>query len=109
MTYERGDVVWGPAPHKSGPSYRPWVLVSDSSIPFAAEESIALGITTREREPGIRVPEDAWVRGGSREQSYVSPWYVTTLKHRDLDRRQGRLDASLVSTAVESLHDYTPT
>lgn len=59
MSYERGDVVWGPAPNKTGPAYRPWVLVSDSSIPFADEESIALGMTTSERTSGIRVPNDA--------------------------------------------------
>jgi len=108
MSYERGDVVWGPAPHKSGPSYRPWLLVNDSSIPFAHEESVALGMTTSAHDACIRVSDDAWIRGGSREQSFVSPWYVTTLKHRDLDRRQGRLDASLVSAAVEALHRYTP-
>ena len=35
MTHDRGEVWWRPAPHKSGPAYRPWVIVSESSHPFA--------------------------------------------------------------------------
>ncbi|MBX0287050.1 type II toxin-antitoxin system PemK/MazF family toxin [Haloarcula salinisoli] len=107
MSYEQGEVWWGPAPHKSGPAYRPWVVVSDRTQPFAHTECIGLAMTTQQHESGITVPEDAWVRGGSQKQSYISPWYTATLKHRDLDRQQGTLDSALVATAIEAFHSYT--
>lgn len=107
MAYERGEVWWGPAPHKSSPAYRPWVVVSDDSHPFAHTECIGLAMTTQQHASGIPVPDDAWVTGGSQKQSYTSPWYTTTLKHRDLDRQQGRLREDIVTRAVAALHDYT--
>lgn len=64
-------------------------------------------MTTRNHPAGIAVPDGAWIRGGSNKDAYVSPWYVTTIKHRDLDNQQGKLAASLVAAAIEALHDYT--
>lgn len=107
MASRHGEVWWGPAPHKSGPAYRPWVVVSDDTHPFAHTECIALAMTTQQHPAGITVPEDAWVAGGSQKQSYISPWYATALKHRDLDRQQGRLREGILATAVTALHDYT--
>lgn len=40
---------------------------------------------------GIAVPEWAWIEGGSNTDTYVSPWYVATIKFRDFDRQQGTL------------------
>lgn len=108
MAVSRGEVWWGPALHKSGPAYRPWLVVSDQSHPFSDEESIVVAMTTRDHPDGIVVPDEAWVRGGSETDAYVSPWYVTTIKQRDLDNQQGELDDSLVSEAVEALHSYVP-
>lgn len=107
MTYTQGEVWWGPAPHKSDPAYRPWLVVSDTSHPFADVECIAVGMTTQEHSGGISVPDEAWVRGGSQKDAYISPWYVTTIKQRDLDNQQGELAQSLVADAVEALHGYT--
>jgi hypothetical protein len=70
MTHDRGDVWWGPAPHKSGPAYRPWVIVSESSHPFAETECIALAMTTQHHAAGIAVPDSAWIRGGANKKSY---------------------------------------
>lgn len=105
---QRGEVWWGPAPHKSSPAYRPWLIVSDGTTPFADVEAIALALTTQDHDAGIEVPADAWTRGGSRTDAFVSPWYVTTLKHRDLEDQQGALDAELVTRAVERLHEFVP-
>lgn len=107
MTYTQGEVWWGPAPHKSSASYRPWLLVSNTMHPFANEECIAVGLTTRQHGDGIAVPEDAWIRGGSNKEAYISPWYVTTIKHRDLDDQQGELSDSIVGVAIETLQQYT--
>lgn len=108
MGYGRGEVWWGPAPHKSGPAYRPWVVVSGPSHPFSETECIGLAMTTQEHAGAVEVPDGAWVRGGSDADSYVSPWYVATMKYRDLDRQQGTLDHDVVDEAVRELHGYTP-
>ena len=69
MTVSRGDVRWGPAPHKSGPAYRPWLVMNTDDHPFAAEESIVVGLTTTAHDFGILVPDEAWSDGGSNVQS----------------------------------------
>jgi hypothetical protein len=107
MTRTRGEVWWGPAPQKSDTAYRPWLVISDTSHPFAEVECIGVGMTTRRHPDGIPVPDGAWIRGGSQKDTYISPWYVTTLKHRDLDNQQGELSEILVADAVEALHEYT--
>ncbi|MEE6210947.1 type II toxin-antitoxin system PemK/MazF family toxin [Salarchaeum sp. III] len=107
MEVSQGEVWWGPAPHKSSPAYRPWLVVSDASRPFADVECIVVGMTTQDHPEGIGVPDAAWIRGGSRKDAYVSPWYVATIKHSDLDNQQGELDQSLVADALDALHDYT--
>ncbi|MFC7133572.1 MULTISPECIES: type II toxin-antitoxin system PemK/MazF family toxin [Salinibaculum] len=107
MSYARGEVWWGPAPHKSGPAYRPWVVVTGSSHPFAETECIALAMTTQRHNAGITVRDGDWLEGGANKQSYISPWYVTTIKHRDFDRHQGTLAESVVTEAVNQLHQHT--
>lgn len=109
MTASRGEVWWGPALHKSASAYRPWLIVSDGTTPFAETEAIVLALTTQSHDAGIAVPDDAWIRGGSEKRAFVSPWYVTTTKHRDLDELQGELSADLVHEAVEGLRAYVPT
>lgn len=107
MAVTQREVWWGPAPYKSGPAYRPWLVVSDEAHPFADVECIGVGMTTQSHADGIHVPEGAWDRGGSRTEAYVSPWYVTTLKHRDLEDQQGVLTASIVADVTDALHEYT--
>lgn len=107
MAYGRGEVWWGPAPHKSGPSYRPWVIVNGESHPFAHTECIALAMTSQRHSDGIPAPDDAWIEGGSKTDAYVSPWYVTTVKYRDLDDQQGKLEREIVEEAVTELHRHT--
>lgn len=109
MPVEKGDVWWGPAPHKSAPSYRPWLVVSDDSHPFARNECICVALTTQQHPRGVSIPDDAWVRGGSQKPAYVSPWYVATMKHRDFDDQQGELSDKIVDAAVRELHEYTAT
>lgn len=108
MAVTRGEVWWGPAPHKSSPAYRPWLVVNDTSHPFSDEECIVVAMTTQNHPDGIAVPEEAWVQGGSEKDAYVSPWYVTTIKQRDLDNQQGKLTDSLVADVVETLRGYIP-
>lgn len=107
MADMQGEVWWGPAPHKSDAAYRPWLVASDTSHPFSTAECIAVAMTTQDHPDGIAVPADAWIRGGSKTDAYISPWYVTTIKRRDLDNQQGELADALVADAIEALHGYT--
>lgn len=64
-------------------------------------------MTTRQRPEAIAVPDDMWVRGGSQKDAYISPWYVATIKHRDLEDQQGTVAESLVADALDALHGFT--
>ena len=65
-------------------------------------------MTTQNHPDGIAVPEEAWVQGGSEEDAYVSPWYVTTIKQRDLNNQQGELTNPLVADVIDTLRSYIP-
>jgi len=64
-------------------------------------------MTTQQHTDGITVSNEAWVRGGSEREAYISPWYVATIKHRDIENRQDEPAESLVIEAIKSLHRYT--
>lgn len=53
MYHDRGEVWWGPAPHKDTPSYRPWLVLSTDDHPFADTECIAAAMTTRRHDEGL--------------------------------------------------------
>lgn len=109
MSRARGSVWWAPAPHKAiGGSYRPWLVLSTDDHPFASEECIVSALTTTNHERGIRLSDGDWVEGGTDVQSFVSPWYVTTVKKSDLDRWQGKLTKSTVTNGIAELHRYVP-
>lgn len=103
----RDEVWWGPAPFKSSAA-RPWLIVSDDRRPFSDVECIALAMTSQDYPEGIPVPDEGWIEGGTDVDSAISPWYVTTLKLRNLDDQQGTLAPGLVKQAIEALHGYTP-
>jgi hypothetical protein len=65
-------------------------------------------MTTQRHSAGIEVSDNDWVRGGSEKTSYISPWYVTTIKYRDLDRQQGKVAQSIVTVAIDDLYVYIP-
>ena len=79
---DRGTVVWAPDPFTTDTGNpRPWLIVSDETMPYPGREAIAVAFTTQSHHPGsIAVPSDAWLRGEPTQQSYVLPWTVATLK-----------------------------
>jgi mRNA-degrading endonuclease toxin of MazEF toxin-antitoxin module len=106
MSHERGDVVWGPDPFKSGEAPRPWLVVNNARHPFGDEESIAVTLTTTAHDGAVAIDETDWVEGGMPRQSYASPWVVASPKHVAILRRQGRLDESFVQTVVSAMRTY---
>jgi hypothetical protein len=103
--YERGDVVFGVDPFKPDGTGRPWVIVSNhEGRLFHGEQYIALTLTTRTWLDGlVAVPESAWSRGGTPDDSRIVPWGVQSLGSADIERWQGRLGESVVDDAVEKL------
>lgn len=106
MKYQRGDVVWAVDPYRSGSNPRPWVVISNPSLPYANREYIALVLTTHSHPGGRRLTNGDWEYGHPSETSYISPWTVGTLKHDHTDTIQGRLRASVVDEVVTDLESY---
>lgn len=104
--YRRGDVVWHPAPFKPEPKERPFVVLSDDeSHPFHGAEYAVVGLTRTNRPPAIRLDAGGWRLGGPGSDSYASPWYLFTIKHRDVIRPKGSLTqeaTNAIATAVAS-------
>ncbi|MFC3957772.1 type II toxin-antitoxin system PemK/MazF family toxin [Halovivax cerinus] len=93
--YERGDVVKGPdlfADH----SYRPFVCVSDTTHPFATEEALYAALTSTPRPEAIALEAADFESGGLPRESYVNPWTIASIRHADIDGREGRLTESTI-------------
>lgn len=105
--YERGDVVYGDDPFKGEEDARPWVIVSNhEDKPFHGEQYIALTLTTKSWMDGmIDIPETAWVRGGTPEQSRIVPWGVQSIDADDIDFWQGTIEEGVLEKAVSALTD----
>ena len=102
--FDRGHVVWHDGVFKA--SGRPWFVVSDDRHPFHGEEYVVAGITTTERAPAIELTETSWAVGGLPKTSYVSPWFLTTLKHADIDRGIGLVTDETVAAVTSAVVDY---
>ena len=107
--YERGDVVWPPAPFRDGG--RPYIVLSDQQHPFYGEEYIVVGVTTTERTNAVELTPDAWAEGGAPKRSWASPWYTMTLKHATITDRLGQLTSDTtdrVASEIARLIGVTP-
>ena len=102
--FDRGDVIWHPGLFRT--NARPWFVLSTDDNPFHGEEYLVAGITTAPREEGVELPTTAWEIGGLPEDSYVSPWFVTTLKHADIEQGIGRVRAETSATVLTAVRGY---
>lgn len=105
--YDRCDVVFGADPFKGDEAARPWLVVSNhEGRPFYGDQYLALTLTTKSwLDDLVAIPADAWVRGGTPEQSRIVPWGVQSLAHSDVDTWQGRIQERVVEDAVSALVD----
>ena len=111
VPFQRGDVVWHPAPFKSKPAERPFLILSGSSHPFHGSEYAVVGLTRTERPAAITINQTAWEMGDPGTESYASPWYLFTLKHDNIIRPKGSLTPETtqkVAAAVASLIGVEP-
>lgn len=103
-SFERGHVVWHDGLFRGRD--RPWLVVSDDAHPFHGEEYIVVGITTTERNGAIELQANDWSIGGLPKRSYVSPWFVTTIKHASIVQGVGQLDSKVVDEIVNEATQY---
>lgn len=104
--FQRGDVVWHPAPSKEPPRERPFLILSDDSHPFHGSEYAVVGLTRTDRPPAVELTPSSWTAGDPGGKSYASPWYVFTIKHADVIRPKGVLTDEVtadVATAVAAM------
>jgi len=104
--FDRGAVVWHPAPFKRPPKERPFLVLSGASHPFHGSEYAVVGLTRTSRPPAVELGSDDWEVGDPGSDSYASPWYVFTIKHADINRPKGAItqDATgRVATAVGAM------
>ncbi|WP_313694722.1 type II toxin-antitoxin system PemK/MazF family toxin [Halorarum halobium] len=105
--FERGDVVWHPAPYKDDPDAgRPFVILSDEYHPYHGEEYIVVALTTVSRPQALPLADTDWTRGGTLRDSYVSPWYVMSLKGANFDAGVGQLRDTTVDRIASEIGAY---
>ena len=89
MSYQRGDVVWGPDPFKAGENPHPWLILRNETHLFGDEEYMTVTLTTTQHDDAVSIEESDWIEGGMSRQSYASSWADASPKHAAVDRRQG--------------------
>lgn len=105
--FERGDVAWHPALSKDDPDAgRPFVVLSDDRHPFSSEEYVVAALTTVSRPEALPLAETDWVHGGTPRDSYVSPWYVMSLKDANFEAGIGSLHETTVDRVAREVTSY---
>ena len=104
LPFERGHVVWHEGLFRG--SGRPWLVLSDDRHPFHGEEYLVVGITTTEREDAIELRDEDWTVGGLPRMSYVSPWFLTTLKHAAIERGVGAVTSDTAAEVGRTVVGY---
>lgn len=87
-------------------SDRPWLVVSDDAHPFHGEAYLVVGITITERKGAIELQADDWTIGGLPKRSYVSPGFITPLKHTSIIQGVGQLESNVVDEIVTESTQY---
>jgi mRNA interferase MazF len=98
--YERGTVVKGPdllGPH----DHRPYVCLSTTDPPFRDEEAVYAVVTTTRRSAAIPLAAADFTSGGLERESYVNPWVLVTIKHADIQKKEGQLAEATVDQIAQ--------
>jgi len=102
--YRRNTVVVASDPFGNTPR-RPYLLVSDETHPFAGEQYIAVGISTKEYDASIPLA-GTFTEGTLERDSFVAPWAVVSLRTENIDRAVARVSESVTNTTVRRLATF---
>lgn len=64
MSYQRGDVVWGPDPFQATEAPRPWLIRNNDRHPFGDQEYMTVTLTPTPHDGTVPIEADNWVEGG---------------------------------------------
>lgn len=101
MRYRRGTVVVASDPFGHTPR-RPYLVVSDETHPFAGEQYIGVGISTKEYDASIPL-DNAFTDGRLDRDSFVAPWAVVSLRDNMIERGVARVTESVTETTVDRM------
>lgn len=102
--HQRDTIVVAADPFGTTPR-RPYLVVSDDRHPFAGEQCIALGISTKQHDESISL-SGAFVEGTLDRESFVAPWAVVSLRETTIDRAVARVEESVTEMAVRRMTGY---
>lgn len=102
--HDRGVVVIASDPFGKTPR-RPYLIASHDGHPFAGEQYIALGITTREYQSAVSLA-GSFATGSLDRDSFVAPWAIVSLRDLDVHRAVARLESTFVDSVVEEMTEY---
>ena len=108
MPYPQGAVVVATDIFGNNPS-RPYVILSNSTLPFLGQEYVTAAVTTTSRPPAVELTSDRIEKGGLPRTSYISPWTVVTLKDSMISRQPAKVTDATVDTVWNELNGYLQT
>lgn len=68
--------------------------MSDETHPFAGEQYVAVGISTKEYDESVPLA-GAFAEGSLDRESFVAPWAVVSLREANIERAVARVDESV--------------
>jgi len=108
MAYPQGAVVLAEDPF-GNTAMRPYLICSNSQVPFHGEEYLAAIITTTRRNEAIKLTADRFEAGRLPRQSYISPWAILTLKEWMITKQPAVLTADTVDDVRDAVDGYLQT
>jgi mRNA-degrading endonuclease toxin of MazEF toxin-antitoxin module len=108
MAYSQGAIVIAEDPFGNAPK-RPYLILSNDTVPFHGEEYIAAVITTTARTEAVELTTNRLERGQLPRTSYVSPWSVLTLKDWMITKQPAEATDATVDGVRQELDTYLET
>lgn len=110
MAYTRQDLIWAPDPFKSGSSPRPWLIISDSQMPFPGD--LLCVACTRSEYPSLNyeLRSNHFESGGMPKQTTnCFPWLLATIKPGLIRNKQGTLTKSFTDKIAQDARSCVDT
>lgn len=105
MAYPQGAIVVATDPFGDSPQ-RPYLILSNDTVPFHGQEYIAAVVTTTARSGAVELTDERFERGRLPRTSYVSPWSVVTLKDWMVDKQPAEATDAPVDEVRRELNTY---
>lgn len=105
----RCDLVFAPDPFKNGGTPRPWLVISDSRMPFPGD-LLTVACTRSDYPDNHQITPSTFESGSMPDQTtYCSPWLLATLKTTDVGHKQGTLTKSFTDRIATQAKGYVDT